>query len=132
MFLGPLRQVALERMGTSLTVPLPGDEYECFTLSEGAFTEWKSIPCEVGKAVMFRATGETAMRSHKHESPEVLIVHSGELVVRIGGVPTTLKAGDTITTQPGEEHSAHYKGKGECLCFWPAVSGSSLTIDVLA
>jgi len=132
MFIGPLRQVALENIGRSITVDLPGDEYECFMLSEGAFTEWKSVPCDVGRAVMFRASGETAMRSHKHESPEILIVKSGELVVRVAGVPHTLKAGDTITTEAGQEHSAHYIEPGETLCIWPALSSERMTVDVLA
>jgi quercetin dioxygenase-like cupin family protein len=132
MFIGPLRQVALEKIGKSISVDFPGAEYECFPLSEGAFTEWKTVPCDIGRAVMFRASGEAAMRSHKHESPEVLIVKSGELVIRVGGVPHTLKAGDTITTQPGEEHSAHYVKPGECLCIWPALDSDRMTVDVLA
>jgi quercetin dioxygenase-like cupin family protein len=132
MFIGPLRQVALEKIGRSITAELPGEEYECFPLSEGAFTEWKSIPTTVGKAVLFRASGPTAMRSHKHNSPEVLIVKSGELVVRIAGIPHTIKAGDTISTQAGQEHSAHYLTAGECLCIWPALDSDRMTIDVLA
>jgi quercetin dioxygenase-like cupin family protein len=127
-----MRQVALEKIGKSISVEFPGDHYEGFPLSEGAFTEWKSVPVPVGKAVMFRASGEAAMRSHKHASPEILVVKSGELVIRIGGVPHTLKAGDTITTQPGQEHSAHYVKPGECFCHWPSVEADKMEIDVLA
>ena len=129
---GELERVALERNGSSVTVDLPGEDYERFQLSKGAFCEWKSAPSDVGKAVMFKAHGQTAMGSHRHESPEILIVKSGELVVRIAGVPHTLKAGDTITTEAGQEHSAHYVQPGETLCIWPALDGGSLTVDVLS
>jgi mannose-6-phosphate isomerase-like protein (cupin superfamily) len=129
---GELERVALENFGNSITVDLPGEQYERFMLSKGAFCEWKSAPCDVGRAVMFKAHGETAMGSHKHESPEILIVKSGELVVRVAGVPHTLKAGDTITTEAGQEHSAHYIEPGETLCIWPALSSERMTVDVLA
>lgn len=129
---GELERVALETHGSSITVDLPGEQYERFMLSKGDFCEWKSVPCDVGKAVMFNAHGETAMGSHRHESPEILIVKSGELVVRIAGVPHTLKAGDTITTEAGQEHSAHYVKPGQTLCIWPALEADSLTVDVLA
>lgn len=131
---GELERTALEGFGKSVTVDLPSEEYERFTLSDprGAFTEWKSVESLVGRAVMFKAHGPTAMGSHRHSSPEVLIVKSGELVVRIAGVPHTLTAGDTITTQAGEEHSAHYLTEGECLCIWPALDADRMTVDVLA
>lgn len=129
---GNLERVALESFGQSITVPLPGEEFERFMLSEGAFCEWKSLQCPAGKTVLFKAHGPTAMASHKHTSPEILIALSGELVVRIAGVPYTLKAGDTITTQPGQEHSAHYLTAGECLCIWPGMKEEALTIDILA
>ena len=129
---GELERVALDKFGSSIEVDLPSDEYERFMLSKGAFCEWKAVPSSVGRAVMFKAHGATAMGSHKHSSPEILIVKSGELVVRIAGVPHTLKAGDTVTTQAGEEHSAHYLGEGECLCIWPALEIDRMTVDVLA
>ena len=129
---GKLEQVALEGFGQSITVDLPGMEFERFMLSEGAFCEWKSMQCPAGKTVLFKAHGPTAMASHKHSTAEVLIVLSGELVVRIAGVPYTLRAGDTITTQPGQEHSAHYLTEGECLCIWPGMKKEALTIDILA
>ena len=129
---GELERVALEKYGSSIDVELPGAEYERFMLSEGAFCEWRTIPCEIGRAVIFKAHGETAMRSHRHASPEILIVKSGELVVRIAGVPYTLKAGDTITTPAGEQHSAHYVEPGETVCIWPGMDSDRMTVDVLA
>lgn len=127
-----LFQVCKTRFAESQSIRLPGEEYERFPLSEGDFTEWKSVPVPVGKAVVFKVHGACSMPLHAHESPEVLHLLSGKLAIVVEAETTILSPGETHLTPPGKAHSAYYIEPGKCVCHWPALKSDSLEVDVLA
>ena len=127
-----LFQVCKKGFDQSLSVPLPGEDYERFELSTGDFTEWKSVSVPIGKAVMFRANGACSMPLHSHESPEILHLLSGKLAIVVEAETTILNPGESHVTKAGKAHSAYYIEPGECFCHWPALESDRMTIDVLA
>ena len=124
--------VCKQGFSESLEIPLPGPDYERFTLAQGDFVEWKSVPVPVGKAVIFNAHGACSMPLHAHESSEILHVLSGKLAIVVEAETTILGPGESHLTKPGVAHSAYYVEPGRTLCHWPALDSDRMTVDVLA
>lgn len=114
---------------TTLTLRIPGKDWEEFPLSQGAPVFWRREPTTRGRLVRFRAFGASSIGPHFHDTPEVVIADKGIIHLSINGVERTLLPGETYTAQSHVLHGARLDGPGEALAHWTDQNTDELEIS---
>lgn len=113
----------------TVSLSLPGFEYEPFPYSTGAPVFWKQERVSHGRQVRFRAIGPAQIGLHYHDVAEVLIACRGILYYTAGGSSRALIPGDTYTAQPHEIHKAEFRDAGEALAYWTDLESDELEMS---
>lgn len=121
---------SIKPFATPFELPLPGREWEPCFFFEG-IADWRRLPCPVGRMVEFRAEAGGKMAMHFHDSPEVLHVTEGRLVMMRDAQTIEIRAGKSFVCQSGRPHSAYVAEAGACICWWPEQTTDTLHIGVV-
>ena len=113
----------------TVSIPLPGQEWERFQFSTGCPVFWRSVPTSIGRKVVFRADGPTKIGLHYHDVAEVLVASKGILYYTVGGSERALIPGDTYTAQPHEIHCAEFKQAGEAIAYWTDLEDDIISLS---
>jgi hypothetical protein len=117
----------------TIELPLPGDKWEAFPLSEGAPVWWKREPFEGGQAVRFMSSGAAKMGAHFHDFAEEITQVSGTLIMDCNRRIVRLGPGDKHVSKPHEYHAATYgPSGGETVCQWPGMICEKIPCKVIS
>lgn len=121
---------AIKPFSTPFELLLPGEEWEECNFTEGRM-QWRRLAAPVGRMVEFRADAGTKMAMHFHDSPEVIFVQSGRLVMMRDAQTFEIGPGETFHSPAGRPHSAYVAESGGAICWWPTQETDVLDIGVV-